>query len=583
MYLCACFTNHINPRTQMKKVLLSIIIATIFGFSANSQVGGTWEKLNVGSSVIQTAIDFPGNQNMVGYTASMSLTYNGNGNIFKTTDGGTTWTSIWYGTKAGFEGMCFTGIDTGYVAGSPSSSISWSGFGKTVNGGQTWTSMAVPAGVYTFKDVLFRDANHGILLAQTNSSAAVYVTGDGGNTWQTATGINGVPDRACYLSGTTWFLVDNGGRIKKSTDDGHTWTTVYPGGDILLGITFFNAMKGEACGDNGKILRTTDGGNTWQVQTVTSNIWHQVAYEDENNIFAVGTPEIIYKSTNGGNSWSNNYPQSTYNNAFYDIQILPNGTAWVCGSGGVLMRRYQLVQANFTANNDTVCRWDEVQFTSTSAGSNLQYSWFFEGGTPATSSAQDPVVQYNTPGTYGVKLVVTNGILTDSVYRSGYITVKQSPPAPVITDNGGQLSSNSVFGNQWYRDGNLIAAATSQTYTPVQTGWYWDVISLDGCVSDTSNNIYKLFVGTGLVQNESFSVFPSPSHGRFTLDIPSELSGIWDLEVINLMGSVVYRSELRTAESGNRITIDLGTPQAGLYTLLLRKGDSFERLQILID
>jgi len=568
---------------MIKHLFFTAALCLLICSSVQSQVGGVWQKLNVGQSVIQTAIDFPGNQSVIGYTVSMSLTYNGNGNIFKTWDGGQSWTSVWFGSQAGLYGASFVSVDTGYVAGLPKPSIPWSGFGKTTDGGLSWTSMPVPSNVYQFTDVIFRDANHGILLAQTNSSAAAYVTSDGGNTWQTATGIsNGIPNRACHVSGTKFFLVDNSGHIKKSVDDGFTWTTVYSGGPILLGIAFYDDLTGQACGDNGVILRTTDGGNTWQSQSVTTDIWHQVIYEDQNTLYVVGTPEIIYKSTNGGNSWSNDYPQSTYNNAFYDIVITSNGTTWVCGSQGVLMRKYQLIQANFTANPTNACKGDSVQFTSTSTGNNLTYSWHFEGGSPASSAAENPKVLYDSQGTFGAKLIISDGVLSDSLYKPDYITVTQTP-TPVIILNVNTLVSNMPNGNQWYRDGNAIPGATLQSYDIVQTGWYWDVVTQNGCPSDTSNNIYKLFVGMDEHSSPSVSIYPSPGNGKFTVSYHSDKSSYSVLRAYNSLGVKVFERSFQSGQDEHQEYVEFGNVPPGLYTVTITidKGIFTKKIEVI--
>ncbi|MBL0286084.1 MAG: PKD domain-containing protein [Bacteroidetes bacterium] len=49
-----------------------------------------------------------------------------------------------------------------------------------------------------------------------------------------------------------------------------------------------------------------------------------------------------------------------------------------------------------------------INFTDLSSGSPTIWAWSFQGGTPATSTAQNPTVQYNTAGTYTVTLTSTN-------------------------------------------------------------------------------------------------------------------------------------------------------------------------------
>jgi PKD repeat protein len=350
----------------------------------------------------------------------------------------------------------------------------------------------------------------------------------------------------------------------------------------LLGIAFYNDLIGQACGDNGMLLRTTDGGNTWQTQNVTTDIWHQVIYVNQDTLYVVGTPEIIYKSTNGGVSWSNDYQQSTYNNAFYDVVITSNGTTWVCGSQGVLMRKYQLIQANFTASPTNACKGDSIQFTSTSTGNNLTYSWHFEGGSPPASAAKNPRVLYDSTGSFGAKLTISDGALSDSLYKPGYIMVTQTQ-APVIILNVNTLASNIPTGNQWYRDGNIIQGATLQTYDIIQTGWYWDIVTQNGCSSDTSNNIYKLFVGMEDLNTSLFMIYPSPGDGKFTVSYITLKSSSSFLRVFNLMGVKVYEHIFQSIPGQQTEAVDLGNIPSGLYTVSITTNEGIITGKVVVN
>ncbi len=91
--------------------------------------------------------------------------------------------------------------------------------------------------------------------------------------------------------------------------------------------------------------------------------------------------------------------------------------------------------ANFTSDVTEVVEKGDVQFTDTStvpAGGPAitQWSWQFEGGTPATSTLQNPLITYNTPGDYDVSLTVTNADGNDTKSVPDYITVTVTPPTP---------------------------------------------------------------------------------------------------------------------------------------------------------
>lgn len=79
--------------------------------------------------------------------------------------------------------------------------------------------------------------------------------------------------------------------------------------------------------------------------------------------------------------------------------------------------------ANFTSDITSVNKNNYVAFTSTSINNPTTYSWTFNGGTPASSISQNPVVKYLTPGVYPVSLTVSNAYGSDTKTVAGYITV----------------------------------------------------------------------------------------------------------------------------------------------------------------
>ncbi len=64
--------------------------------------------------------------------------------------------------------------------------------------------------------------------------------------------------------------------------------------------------------------------------------------------------------------------------------------------------------ANFTASTTMICVGQSITYTDLSTNAPTTWNWTFTGGTPPTSTMQNQTVVYNTPGTYSVKLVVSN-------------------------------------------------------------------------------------------------------------------------------------------------------------------------------
>lgn len=92
--------------------------------------------------------------------------------------------------------------------------------------------------------------------------------------------------------------------------------------------------------------------------------------------------------------------------------------------------------ANFTADKLEIKEGEQIVFTDASQGSISSWSWVFEGGTPATSAEQNPVVIYGQAGSYRVSLTVSNAQNnTDEMIMEQYILVRESDwvnSAPVL-------------------------------------------------------------------------------------------------------------------------------------------------------
>lgn len=79
--------------------------------------------------------------------------------------------------------------------------------------------------------------------------------------------------------------------------------------------------------------------------------------------------------------------------------------------------------ADFTVDVKTGNAPLRVKFLDMSANQPSSWAWTFEGGTPASSTEQNPVISYSTPGTFRVSLVAGNKQGTDTNTKNGYIIV----------------------------------------------------------------------------------------------------------------------------------------------------------------
>lgn len=103
---------------------------------------------------------------------------------------------------------------------------------------------------------------------------------------------------------------------------------------------------------------------------------------------------------------------------------------------------FKILESN--AGDDAVININEgesVHFRDLSTGDVTDRRWTFEGGTPASSSEQNPVVTYDKAGSYAVTLTVGDGTATDTKTRMGYVNVSaEAPVAHVGIPDGAYLS-----------------------------------------------------------------------------------------------------------------------------------------------
>lgn len=149
--------------------------------------------------------------------------------------------------------------------------------------------------------------------------------------------------------------------------------------------------------------------------------------------------------------------------------------------------------ADFTVDVTAVAVGGSVHFTDNSWGVQLtNWDWEFEGGTPATSTAQNPTVTYNEAGAFGVRLTVTNAAgESDTKYMPNYITASES----YNMQNGTITTCDAMF----YDDGGPNAnygnnKDLTMTFMPSSPGAKIQVVFQS---FETENNYDFLYVYDG--------------------------------------------------------------------------------------
>jgi photosystem II stability/assembly factor-like uncharacterized protein len=294
------------------------------------------------------------------------------GTYLRTTDAGSSWQPA---QVAGAEALDFRDVkafsgDLAYLlsAGPGDQSRIY----KTTDGGKTWTLQFTNKDPKGFFDCMaFWDRDHGIALGDPvadNSGKLRFeliATEDGGKNWK-ALPPDSIPpavegEGAFAASGTcitvqgdanVWFAT--GGKVARvfhSTNAGKTWTVsdtpLIHGPDSagIFSIAFRDPTHGVIAGgdykhpdqDGPNLAFTNDAGLTWKLSPVTQQTYFSaVAFikpgEKNTGMLALGTTRAAYAKKPAKASW-----QKTWDLNLNALSVSPNGNAIAVGPKGLIV------------------------------------------------------------------------------------------------------------------------------------------------------------------------------------------------------------------------------------------------------
>jgi photosystem II stability/assembly factor-like uncharacterized protein len=551
---------------------LTFCLLLFLSFNVSAQ---DWESIAtpVTTNLILYDISIPKGQEAIAYTGGSHVTYNGKGTIMKTHDKGTTWEIIYQSNDSGtgVSAINFLNLNKGF-AGTQGGSLL-----TTTDGGENWvsTDFEPNANQGEIRSIAFYDDNNGVLLTGWEG---IYITADGGSTWVPATtDIPGAAHLVTYADADNLFAVGNQQVIFKSSDGGHTWSSIFNGPNpayVSLGVHFADANHGLVVSEEGNVFVTADGGENWTSYIVANQfgLMRGALVVDENVMYATGTPGAVYKTIDGGENWTTE-TDVDFNPSYYTIKMTEGGTLFVTGSGGTggtILRK--LAVENLTASSDVVnisCNGEStgaITFTVTGGSEPYTYEW----STGATESS----ITGLSSGTYSCTVTDAAG----TTFESEAITVTE--PQPIIVNI--TISDETVDGAA---DGSVNATITGGTpgysylwnngVTTEDLGELDDgeycltVTDNNGCVYTTCATVMAGVVSTINIPGlTSFKVFPNPLTTEEEVSLQLQFSTPSDIkvQVINANGEEVFSF---TELSGTTIqkSLDFNSFPAGTYVV----------------
>lgn len=149
-----------------------------------------------------------------------------------------------------------------------------------------------------------------------------------------------------------------------------------------------------------------------------------------------------------------------------------------------------LCTAKFSTERRVICAGETITFNDESFNIATGWNWSFTGGSPATSTQQNPSVTYNTPGTYAVQLQATDGTNSNTANLASYITVLPAGGGlPFYESFEGSMNLNSPT---WFVY-NSSGTAWAVTNTAAKTGT--NSVKLDNFSQSSTGQVDELISG----------------------------------------------------------------------------------------
>jgi photosystem II stability/assembly factor-like uncharacterized protein len=305
------------------------------GVFKSTNGGESWSPINTGlisPFVRGLAIDSSNPATLYAGTVGSPLAPPGGSGIFKSINGGGSWTAV-------NTGLTNTDVSTLAIDPTNAATIyaaSGAGVFKSTNGGGSWSP--INSGLTaTSVDALVIDPSAPATLYAGTFGGGVFKSTDGGGSWSPInTGLTNPLVQVLAIDpsapATLYAGTFGGGGVFKSTDRGGSWSPINTG--MTLGFVNALAIDHSApatlYADAGSfgVFKSTNGGASWTFPSA------QLSYSQVNAlVIDPSTPDTLYaatdsfdygrgvfKSTDGGRSWTN----SLINVSGYALAIDPS-------------------------------------------------------------------------------------------------------------------------------------------------------------------------------------------------------------------------------------------------------------------
>jgi len=375
----------------------------------------------------------------------------------------------------------------------------------------------------------------------------------------------------------------NSCRIKSIVNDNAGNWSVPATSNINIDWTIPTAISNVNDGNAADIDTITDNTQLLSNWSASSDPHSSVAYYEVAAGTIAGDSDIVAWTNNGsGTSATLNGLFLTYGQTYYISVRAVNGAGLkntvVSSDGAYLVTPTSPPVAGFSNLNNEICINDSVQFINASQNS-LTFLWSFPGGSPTSSTLNNPNVMYPANGTYSVTLTATGPGGTDS-YTTTINVSLYNPPIAGFSLNDTVLylpnaflgtinnSSDAISFNWDFGDTNYSTDSDPWHIYSTVGNYTVQLIASNGiCPDDTITQTVTVLNNISVAENtDSFiRVYPNPFTDNLIIELPENFSNR-KITMTDITGKII----ITDSKTGNGKTeLNTSVLSKGSYLLII--------------
>ncbi len=216
------------------------------------------------------------------------------------------------------------------------------------------------------------------------------------------------------------------------------------------------------------------------------------------------------------------------------------------------------LSANFNGETLSACPGQTLVINDLSTGNPTSWNWSFTPGNATfvdgtTASSQHPHVQFASPGTYSVRLIVSNSTDSDTLTRPGFITILPNITPPYADDfesgefnDGSWTIDNEDQGFTWTMKDNVGGNPPGSKCAYVRFYSYAQQGQRDWL--NTPPLDLTTFVDARLTFRVAYRPYSSAYHDSLKVMIYSNCGGSWLATPYNKTGTQLATGQATTSE-----------------------------------